>query len=187
MRDYFYSVFPGQLRQLSYSTLNATVDEAFGLRGTPFFGGTDWKNVGRDLSRVTQEDRVPFVLALFMMVLTDQAIYTYSRDSYEDWKRHTAFPKFGWVGFGPHHENPLKILWVPEKEQLVDPAEVVAAIPNFVEFLVDETKRTISAYGLPMKAQDHFEAILQDKAFAFNVGTIIPAFKSEFAKALERQ
>lgn len=82
MQDYFYTVFPGQLRQLSYSKSDHITNRVLRLGGVPFFGGPDWENVRTDLDTVPASDRTRFVLALFMIVLTDQALYTYNREAY---------------------------------------------------------------------------------------------------------
>jgi len=184
MRDYFYSVFPGQLRQLSYTTPNPIAGKAFDVENVPFFGGADWKNAASDLGTIPASDRVRFVLALFTIVLTDQALYTNSRDDYERWRRQTAFPKFGWTGFGIHNENPFKLLWASEREGLVDADEMIAAMPEYVDFLVAETARVITTYGLAVSPAMHFDGVLQDAAFQFNEGTIVPAFKAAFEKKL---
>lgn len=105
-----------------------------------FFGGEDWKAVSNDLSGIPQEDRPYFILCLLMVVLTDQCLYTYQPDSYASWRKVTSFPKFGWAGFGAHNENPLKILWAPEREKVVNVDEVLKLIPQFVEFMLTETK-----------------------------------------------
>lgn len=184
MRDYFYSVFPGQLARLSYAQPSQSTDRIYQLAGVSFFGGRDWKGVTTDLAAVPASDLPRFVLALFMVVLTDQALYTYQRDAYETWRRHTAFPKFGWTGFGTHNESPFKILSIPEKEGLVDPNELIAAMPGFVEFLVAETRRIIVEYSLPVNPEAHFDNILRDQAYGFGEGVVVPAFKAVFEKKL---
>lgn len=181
MRDYFYSVFPGQLKQLSYSRPNPIAGKAFGVENVPFFGGRDWKNVASDLAGIPPSDRVPFVLSVFMIVLTDQALYTNSPDNYERWRRHTAFPKFGWTGFGIHNENPFKLLWAPERERLVDAEDLIAAMPDFVDFLIAETAQVIAQYSLTVAPATHFDGVLRDPAYQFNEGTVVPAFKAAFA------
>jgi hypothetical protein len=184
LRDYFYSVFPAQLKQLSYSRPSHIAGAALGVENVPFFGGPEWKNVASDLGGIPPSDRARFVLALFTIVLTDQALYTNSCDDHARWRRQTAFPKFGWTGFGIHNENPFKLLWAPEREGLVDAEELIAAMPDSVDFLVEETARVIAAYGLTVSPATHFTDVVHDAAYRFNEGTIVPAFKAAFEKKL---
>jgi hypothetical protein len=180
MQSYFYSSFPNQLVRLSYAQPSEYTGKLYGLAGVPFFGGRDWKNVATDLATIPVADRASFVLALFMVVLTDQALYTYHRDAYEMWRKRTAFPKFAWTGIGVHNENPMKILWIPEREGLVDVKELIAAMPGFVEFLVTQTRRVFVEYGLPVSMEKHFKCIMGDLAYDFDQGIIVPTFKSAF-------
>jgi hypothetical protein len=180
MENYFYSRFPAHLQQLRFSTPNPINGEAFDVTNVPFFGGPDWENAASDLGRIPPSDRGKFVLALFMVVLTDQALFTNSRDSYERWRRFTAFPKFGSTGFGIHNENPLKLLWAPEKAGLVDVEELIASMPGFVEFMISETGRVIAEYGLAVTPAEHFQGIKKDAAYKFNEGKVVAAFKAAF-------
>jgi len=181
MHDYFYGRFPSQLGLLTFRRPNDVVREH--LMRDPavvFFGGPDWDNVAADLSIVPEQDRSRFVLSLFMAVLTDQALYTYFRDSYDEWRERTNFPKFGWSGFGPHNENPFKILWAPERVSIVDNDELLALVPEFVRFLVEETT-TYFRHHLPVvDVRGYFDAIRRDRGYAFNQGAIVPRVKVEF-------
>lgn len=177
-------MFPGQLGQLTYSTPNRVAGQAFGVENVQLFGGRDWSDVARDLAGIPPSDRMRFVLALFAIVLTDQALYTNSGDDYERWRRQTAFPKFGWTGFGVHHENPFRLLWAPERDGLVDAGELTAAMRGFVDFLFAETAHAISAYGLQLNLEAHFAGILRDPAYQFSEGRALPAFKAQFEKRL---
>jgi hypothetical protein len=115
-----------------------------------------------------------------MAVLTDQLLYTYFQDSYDSWRTRTNFPKFGWSGFGPHNENPFKILWAPERERVINDDEVLALVPEFVRFLVDETKSYFRDYLPAMDVQAYFDAVKQDRGYAFDQGAIVRRVKAEF-------
>ncbi len=181
MRDYFYGRFPSQLGRLAFRRPNDVVrDHIMRDPAVVFFGGPDWENVAADLSTVPENDRPRFILSLWMVVLTDQALYTYFRDAYEAWRSRTNFPKFGWSGFGPHNENPFKILWAPEREGIIDTDALLALVPNFVRFFVDETSTYFRQHIPAVDVCRYYQAIRGDRGYAFNQGRVVPRVKAEF-------
>ena len=153
--------------------------------GRRFFGGPDWETVAADIENVPRDDRSRFVLCLFMVVLTDQALYTYFRTSYETWRRRTNFPKFGWSGFGPHNENPFKILYAPERANVVDTNNMLFLVRDFVSFFVDETVNYFAQHLPEVEIQGFFDAIQRDNGYAFNEGLVVPNVKAEFKALIE--
>lgn len=124
MNHYFHNRFPSQLALLTFSRPNSVVREYLNDDAVVFFGGPDRESARIDLSRIPEDDRPKFVLSLFMVVITDQCLYTHFRQTCQMWRRQTNFPKFGWSGFGPHNENPLKILWAPERDGAISAADI---------------------------------------------------------------
>lgn len=180
-RDYFYSRFPMHLATLDIRRPSEAVRERImGQPSAVFFGGPEWRNVPEDLGRIPPPDRPLFPLALFMTTLTDQAIYTHFRDQYATWLSRTQFPKFGWAGFGPHNENPFKLLWAPEREQVVDPHETCELVPEFCRFLIDETTKYFSDHLPAIDGRRFFDAIRADPAYSFHEGIVVPCFKAAF-------
>ena len=181
MRDYFFGRFPSQLGLLAFRRPDSVVLEHI-MRdpSVVFFGGADWENVANDLRQVPENDRPQFVLCLFMVVLTDQALYTYFRDSYDGWRRRTNFPKFGWSGFGPHNENPFKLLRASERNQVVSTDSILNLIPRFVRFFVDETTEYFQQHLPAVDVGGYYRAIRVDVGYAFNQGVVVPRFKAEF-------
>jgi hypothetical protein len=183
MRDYFYGKFPEQLRQLELRPANRVIRENVDPLLT-FFGGRDWQSVREDLGRIPAEDRARFVLSLFMIVLTDQAIYRYFRDSYPRWREKTAFPKFGWSGFGTHNESPMKLLCAPEREQVLRAAELTALLPEFVSFWTEETADLFQREYPEIPVEDYFNRVRNDSAWrAANEGTVV----AELKRLLEKE
>jgi hypothetical protein len=177
IEEYFHTRFKEQFRQIRFTHIG----DVFGKdadKWTGFFGGHRWRYVRRDLSRVPIGERAPFVLCLFMVVVTDQALYTYFHEHYAKWRERTAFPKFGWGGFGPHHENPMQILWAPERQQVLVAGEVTALLPDFVTFWIQETTRLLETEHPEVPAQAFFSSITTDKAWReASEGQIIPELK----------
>ncbi|QDS88748.1 hypothetical protein EC9_29420 [Rosistilla ulvae] len=180
MREYFYQTFPSQLARLEFLRPNNTVRENI-MRDSAvvFFGGPNWDSVRADLAPIPDDDRSKFILSLFMIVITDQALHTYNRDSYDAWRAQTNYPKFGSSGFGPHNENPFKILWAPEREQIVDVDQVLAIVPQFVRFLIDETQSFFGQHIPDVDVVAYFDAIRRDTGYAFNQGMVVPAVKEQ--------
>ncbi len=181
MRDYFYHRFPSQLGRLAFWRPNDVVRERVTRDSSVvFFGGPDWESVATDLDAVPAQDRSRFILSLFMVVLTDQALYAYFIGSYDAWRSRTNFPKFGWSGFGRHNENPFKILWASERNGIIDNNGLLALISEFVRFFVDETTTYFQQYLPTINAREYFDAIRRDSGYAFNQGTVVPRVKAEF-------
>lgn len=115
-----------------------------------------------------------------MIVLTDQCLYARWQDVYPTWRKQTNFPKFGWSGFGPHNENPIKILWAPERENVIKVDAVLELLPEFVMFMTQEVKSFFASNLLTMQETEFFESIKCDYALTFDEGAIVRGFKREF-------
>lgn len=178
MNHYFHNEFPSQLALLSYKRPSSIVRERIMKDETVvFFGGKDWKNVRTDLSRIPAGDRSKFVFALFMIVLTDQCLYTHFKQDYKPWRSQTNFPKFGWSGFGTYNENPLKILWAPEREEVISADEMISILPDFVSFMKSETDSYFSKNLQGISSESFFNALKSDSGYSYSEGRVIPQFK----------
>ena len=178
MNAYFYKQFPSQLALLTFSRPNNIVREHIMKDdAVVFFGGRDWENAKADLSRISEIDRPKFILSLFMIVITDQCLYTHFRQTYQTWRQKTNSPKFGWSGLGPHNENPFKIIWAPERDNVVDPNLMITILPDFVAFMKSETKNYFSNNLSSIPAESFFSAIKNDEAYAFAEGIVVPKLK----------
>ena len=156
--------------------------------GVVFFGGPDWDNVAADLRTIPETDRNRFFLCLFMVVLTDQALYTYFPDSYTTWQSRNfhgdlniKYPKFGWAGFGPHNDEPFELLLAPEREGVINVNEAHAFVPEFVEFFVNETRDYFQQHLPTIDVNSYFDSIKNDPGYiAFDKGEVVRRFKAEF-------
>lgn len=158
MKHYFHNKFPSQLTLLAFNRPSQIVREHIMKDdAVMFFGGKDWESAKTDLNRVPSDDRPKFVLALFMVVISDQCLYRHFNETYQTWRCQTKFPKFGWSGFGPHNENPFKILWAPERDEVISTTEIALILPEFVSFMKSETDCYFSNHlpGIPSKAFFH--------------------------------
>lgn len=182
MHDYFYCLFQNQLRQLTYFMPSRNLSERYDLKNVPFFGGPDWNNAKEDLSGIPENDRPRFILSLFMVVITDQAILTYNRQFYNQWREETRFPKFGCFGFGIHNENPFKLLSTPESQDLVNVQNVIDLMPEFVDFFIGESTKVLIGEGRLQSLDSHFQGIMTDQAYDASRGNIVTDFMAELRK-----
>jgi len=185
MNEYFYQEFPKHLRLVKCKKPNKIILKIEKDSTLNFFGGRDWENVSDDLGCIPKNKRTNFILSLFMVVLTDQCLYTRFPDSYPIWRKQTDFPKFGWSGSGPHNENPLKLLWAPEREKEVNNAEVIEQMPYFVDFMLDTVVDFLKKDLSDVKFIGFFDAITKDVAFEFSEGEIVKSFKTVLQQKLE--
>lgn len=170
---YFKQLFPHHLMRLEFKKPSRVVSH--NIMKDPsviFFGGKNWENVKSDLNKIPIKERESFVLCLFMIVLTDQCIRAHFNEIYSKWRGMTNFPKFGWSGFGPHHENPMKILWIPEKGKMIDIKKVIDIVPDFAKMFAQEVNGYINTNFFNLDHLKFLEAISQDPEFQFNEGQV---------------
>ena len=161
LKDYFHNKFKYDLRRIVVGKRATGFEKEY-----IFFGGHEWSHFAHDMQVIPQEERHPlFILSLFMIILTDQALYTYEKDLYPMWRQSTGFPNFGHWGFGPHNENPL---WILAKAGTHDELRVrtIELIPEFVKFLIEETERYFEQiFATKIDMSKYFTEILNDNAY----------------------
>lgn len=179
MNRYFTESFPDDWRKLAFLEPNSIVREHILKDPTALvFGGPDWRNVSSDLGRISPERREPFVLCLFMAVVTDQALHAHFPDAFPTWQAATRFPKFGWSGFGIHNENPLKIVSAAEASGLLDMEVMQALIPEFVDLCKAQVAAFFQSHRLNIRPIDFFRAVVADEAFSEPAGALLPQIKA---------
>ncbi len=177
MRDYFYGKFPEQLRQLELRPVSTAGSQRVDPTNA-FFGGQHWQRVRRDMIWIPPDDKSYFIFSLFMIVLTDQAIYRHFPTSYAKWRAKTGFPKFGRSDFPPRNENPMHILWAPEREKVLPADEMTALLPDFVSFWTEETADLFHREYPEIPVKDYFTRVRNDSAWrSANEGTVVLELK----------
>lgn len=149
-----------------------------------FFGGRNWENFESDVENIPEEDRQLFILALFMIVISDQNLYRYFKDEYPKWRNRTMFPKFGWSGFGPHIENPMKILTIPEKKGYFKNEEIKKLVTSFIEFCWAEIEEILERYDLKIDRPAFFQSMVNDPEFVNATGGLAEAIRNEISEKL---
>jgi hypothetical protein len=165
--QYFRNLFREHLTKLHYrQPSNVVKDHIMNDPFVMFFGGRDWENFEADINNILEQHRAHFILGLFMIVISDQNLYRYHQNDYVIWREKTLFPKFGWSGFGPHNENPLKILSVPSQNGYLNSEEDIELINDFANFFWDEVGDMVKRYELNVSQIEFFETMLKDVDFA---------------------
>ena len=160
LKNYFYNDFPAQLHNITDKKKPEGFDDKY-----VFIGGHGWQDFEKDMQKIPAENHSAFLLSLFMITLTGQAIYTYEKDLHQIWRENTRFPNFGHWGFGPHNENPLWILAKADTDAELS-QKVQALMPKFAKFLVDETKSYFAQiFGNKIDLPKYFAAILGDNNY----------------------
>jgi hypothetical protein len=129
-----------------------------------FFGGRDWERCWEDLFAVPDEERARFVLCLFVLVLLDQHTFTSYRPLHAAFRDRHHMPKFGWSGFGPHNENPFKLVVVPVREGLIRLDDLAAVAGEAMALLAEDVTAMLEGTGVP--AADYFRRLYADRGFA---------------------
>lgn len=179
-KNYFREEFPVHFRKLNFKQPNRVVRGM--MMNDPnvlFFGGRNWENFGSDIENIPKEDRQLFILALFMTVISDQNLYRYFKDEYPRWRERTMFPKFGWSGFGPHIENPMKILSVPEEKGYFKNEDIKNLVVPFVEFCWNEAEELLERFELKIDRSDFFQTMVNDPEFENGSGELANHIRDE--------
>lgn len=185
---YFKQTFPNQLRLLSFQRPNRVVNTR--IMNDPnvlFFGGREWERVEEDLGNVPESDRLAFVLCLFMITISDQNLYCYFKDAYSVWRKHTQFPKFGWSGFGPHLEDPMKILIVPEDKGLIDAGGNEKLIKEFAEMFYSQADMVADRYGIEVTGREFFEALTNDPDYTLAEGKLVAGMRRKLNSVILKE
>lgn len=184
---YFERQFPFDLKSIDFQYPNSALQNFLNEPVTPFFGGDGWKNCKSDLGSVRVENRHLFVLAVFMIVLTDQCLYARHKDVYTAWRAKTNFPKFGWTGFGIHNDNPFKLLWAPERDSVIDTAALISTTHQFVQYFISMARNYFSELSSDFDSNAFFLNIKNDSAYQFDEGNVVKKFKVEFEKMIPNE
>jgi hypothetical protein len=173
--EYFYKQFPRDLAKFDMSKPNDVLAAA--TEPAVFFGGPDWENVRRDLAKVSKGNREKCVLSLFMVTITEQVIYTYHRTSYATWRSRTGFPKFGWSGYGFHHENPFILLQRPVDAGVVTAEQLCPLMPKFTRFYLQATEDYLKRHLPQIKMAKFLRGLMRDHAYVEASGPVALEFK----------
>lgn len=169
LKDYFRKQFPDDLKGLEFSEPNSVLQsnhELFQIdNNTVYFGGSDWRNIKKDIANVDSNNLEYFFLCLFTITVIDLTMYTYYKDKYDNFRNRTLYPKFGWSGYGPHFENPKKILHVPFLKNIVNYSSSSKHIDEYIDLFIEECDSFFLNYVPDITNKEFMYRLLNDKDF----------------------
>lgn len=177
---YFREQFPADLQRLQFkkpSNYLQKESESFRIDdNTIYFGGKDWENLEQDIRHISKGNRSFFCMSLFTITTIDLTFFTHFQEHYQEFRNKTNYPKFGWSGFGPHYENPRKLIEIPLEKGLIDRTDIEANLKEYIELFVEECDRFFTQMNFPFSTSEFIDAFLNDKAFIISeedTGTMI--------------
>ena len=192
LKNYFYNDFAMHLHNIADKKKPVGFDDKY-----VFIGGSKWENFEKDMQKIPVENQPAFIVSLFMIIFTNQAIYTYERNLHRIWRENTRFPNFGHWGFGPHNENPFWILAKADTDEQLS-QKVQALMPEFTKFLIEKTKSYfVEIFGYSIDLMKYFADILSDNGYKISSSKpeaeelrsskCVAIFKQYFEKELQSQ
>lgn len=190
LQEYLKNEFPkdlGKLDSRKPGSMMTDNPDSFRIdNNTIYFGGKDWKNIEQDIAYIDPTKREYFFLCLFTITIIDLTMFTYYNDFYIDFRKLTAYPKFGWSGFGPHYENPKKLLNIPEQIGLLNRNKIEMYIEDFIDMFV-EMCNSFFANNLPhINSNDFLSKIIHDEDFTITDNDKNSLFEMVIIKLKER-
>jgi hypothetical protein len=190
IKEYLKNQFLLDLRTMDFHQPNSTIlnnPNSFRIdNNTIYFGGENWKNINNDIRNIEEKNQEFFFLSLFMITVIDLAMFTYHRTFYDTFRRLTIYPKFGWVGFGPHYETPKKLLNIPESRGLIEKKDVFKYIDVYIDLFFDECNTFFNNNIPEITTQDFIRNIVNDQDFRFAISDENTIFELIYNKLKRR-
>jgi hypothetical protein len=79
----------------------------------------------------------------------------------------TVYPKFGWVGFGPHYKTPKKLVKIPESRGLIEKKDVIKYIDVYIDLFIEECYTFFKNNTPEITTDDFIRKIVNDGDFRF--------------------
>jgi len=191
---YYKEQFPNDLKKLKFERPNSTIlsnPELFKIdNNTIYFGGSNWENIINDTKDIAKENLEYFCISLFTITVIDSGMFTNFNEYYDVFRKNTNYPKFGWIGFDPHYENPKKLLLIPEEKGLVDFSYLKDNIKEYFELLKLECDDFFTNYVENSNTTIFLNTIINDKDFGVNYNeknSIFSLIHIEFEKEILKQ
>lgn len=189
INKYLKNQFLLDLRKMDFQHPNSTIlnnPESFRIdNNTIYFGGENWMNINNDIRNIEKSNQDLFFLSLFMITVIDLTMFTYYRTSYDTFRTLTMYPKFGWVGDGPHYETPKKLLSIPESRGLLNKMDVIKYADDFINLFIEECNKFFNNVT-EIKTQDFIRKIVNDEDFRLTISDQNTTFELIYNK-LERR
>ena len=169
IKKYLKNQFLLDLRTMDFHQPNSTIlnnPDSFRIdNNTIYFGGENWRNINNDIRNIEERNQEFFFLLLFMITVIDLTMFTYYEASYEKFRGLTRYPKFGWVGFGPHYETPKKLINIPENRGLIEKKAVLKYIDVYIDLFFEECDAFFKINTPEITTADFIRKIVNDGDF----------------------
>lgn len=131
------------------------------IRNAVFIGGEEWERFEEEIKLIAPEHHAFYCVCLLAAISTDKnnhANMSEYRALWESAFKH--YPKFGWVGFGPHFEPISFLCEVPARAGIDFNSITDAELDEFVEYFSVTGKRV---YG--ERVRYFFGQMVEDREF----------------------
>jgi len=169
LRDYLKNQFKMDLMKLSFEKPNTTIlsnPEIFNIdEKAQFFGGRDGENLVNEIMKIEENNRLYFILGLFSIITIDLTMHTYYKEYHANYRKSTAFPHFGYSGFGVHFNKPKYLLNQQYNLTKIDNAELESIIDDYVNIFNEDCTNAFSQHfaGIEIDVKDFLSKMLNDK------------------------
>ncbi len=170
LNEYLKNHFPNDLARLKFQKPNSVIQDtldSFNIdQHTIYFGGLNWENLDQDIEHIDKECYEHFFFCLFTITIIDLTIFSHFKHYYDIFRGKTRYPKFGWSGYGPHYENPKKLIDIPFQKGLIRIDEIY--IDEYVQLFISETNSFLESNLNQITTVDFFNSLLTDRDFQLN-------------------
>lgn len=158
-KDYFNNHFLKDFNTLNFKRYQSSKNGQVEL----FFGGENWDNIKNDIATVSESNREDFILSLYFIELIEMNMYANFKSEYASFRAKTLFPKFGFVGMGPHYYYPQNIFEFSSKKGIINLSNIKPRLNEVVKEYINQYEENYQAGVFPIPAKDFFNAVLNDK------------------------
>jgi hypothetical protein len=159
LSNYFENQFLKDFGTLSFKRYDNPINKHVEY----FFGGNEWNDIKTDLSQVKPENYEDFILSLFFIELVEMNMYSNYSESYNQFRAKTLFPKFGYVGMGPHYSYPQNLILFAAKHEYLDLNNIYKRAPEIAEVFHKQYVENYEGGVFPIPADNFFKKIFNDK------------------------
>lgn len=174
LNEYLKNQFPNDLEKLKFQKPNSVIQnnpDSFNIdQYTIYFGGMNWENMDNDINHINEEFYEHFFLCLFTITIIDLTMFSHYKNYYDVFRNKMRYPKFGWSGFGPHYENPRKLLDIPFQKGLLKIEKI--DLDEYIDLFISETNSFLRSNLNQIRTEDFFNSLLTDKDFQVSQGEI---------------
>lgn len=155
LREYYLNDFCNDIKNIKFQHGNRVTNP-----NDLFFNAEEWIRVINLLPN--DERKAYFIYSMFVTVASDQTMYTYYRDRYEEFRKKTRYPKYGYCCLGPHNNNPLSLIAYPIQVQAISRDKIEGISEEAAKLFNDEILDFFKNYMNDIDTTKFIKAFLND-------------------------